>query len=75
MSVMGMPPHVRRWANTKDAAAHIGCNAEVLRRWHREGSKPVAADSPSNAQLVVGLGRVEIRNRLKHPRNWVMIGP
>ena len=40
MSVMGMPPHVRRWANTKDAAAHIGCNAEVLRRWHREGSKP-----------------------------------
>ena len=29
MSVMGKPPPVRRWANTKEAAAHIGCNAEV----------------------------------------------
>ncbi|MVU79487.1 hypothetical protein GPX89_19840 [Nocardia sp. ET3-3] len=29
-------PRVRRWANTKDAAAHIHRHPEVLRRWHRE---------------------------------------
>ncbi len=32
-------PHLRRWANTKDAAAHICVHPEVLRRWNRERDK------------------------------------
>ncbi|MCP9621596.1 hypothetical protein FOH10_29535 [Nocardia otitidiscaviarum] len=28
--------HTRRWASTKDAAAHIHRHPEVLRRWHRQ---------------------------------------
>ncbi|WP_330183846.1 hypothetical protein OHB26_09575 [Nocardia sp. NBC_01503] len=30
------PVQVRRWVNTKDAAAHIRRHPEVLRRWHRQ---------------------------------------
>ncbi len=29
-------PQIRRWASTKDAAAHIHRHPEVLRRWHRQ---------------------------------------
>ncbi|MEV0339648.1 hypothetical protein AB0H49_11520 [Nocardia sp. NPDC050713] len=30
---------IRRWATTKDAAAHICVNPEVLRRWNRNRDK------------------------------------
>ncbi|MEU4711751.1 hypothetical protein [Nocardia salmonicida] len=33
------PPPLRRWVNTRSAAAHIGIHPEVLRRWSRQPGK------------------------------------
>ncbi|MEU4712023.1 hypothetical protein AB0G00_36935 [Nocardia salmonicida] len=32
-------PPLRRWVNTRSAAAHIGIHPEVLRRWARQPGK------------------------------------
>ncbi|MGW6730657.1 hypothetical protein ACWF9G_32560 [Nocardia sp. NPDC055029] len=36
-------PPLRRWVNTKIAAAHIGIHPEVLRRWARQPGKHAMA--------------------------------
>ena len=33
------PLPLRRWVNTRSAAAHIGIHPEVLRRWARQPGK------------------------------------